>query len=97
MATIEQFSECNQQISLLNDAILEPLAGVEIPPCDELTPGIARAIQLQVFATYLGSIAVLFEGEEENPLSEDGNSPCDEIEMACPDFAVPIGADLFSE
>ncbi len=92
-ATVEQFNSCYRDLTLLNAAVLEPLASVDVPPCEELTPAVAQAIQLQVFATVLVSASQLLEETGTNPL-ENEMSACDEIEMQCPDFAVP-GGGLF--
>ncbi|MEN9579299.1 MAG: hypothetical protein RJA70_2308 [Pseudomonadota bacterium] len=86
-ATVEQFSSCNQQISAINGGLLVPVAGVEVPPCDKLTPRIAQAIQIQAFVALAGSLGLIEE-------IGNADSPCKAIQMECPDFAVPVGGVL---
>ncbi len=93
-ATVGEFDACRTQIAALDAVLFEPLSALDAPSCDEVTPAIGAAFSLRVAATALVSLAALSEAEGGSILSDE--SPCDSITEQCPDFAVPVGADLFA-
>lgn len=86
-ATVAEFNSCNQQISAVDRGLLFPLANVDVPPCEKLTPRIARAVQLEAFVALGGSLELI-----EEAMADD--SACNAIQNQCPDFVVPLGGAL---
>lgn len=89
-ATLADFDGCRTQVSAVDAVIFAPIAALEAPACDEVTPAVGAAFSLRVAATVLVALAGVSEDGGEDPFSED--SPCDSIDQQCPGFAVPVGA-----
>lgn len=88
-ATVEQIDACYQRLYLLNEAILAPLDGVDIPACEDLTPaqGATIGVQLLLYLNGTTSDVATATGSSVEQLGD----PCAELETLCPDFAVPEG------
>jgi hypothetical protein len=91
-ATVEEVDSCYQQLYLVNAALIEPLGGVEIPSCEELTPAQGGLILAQIGLYFLLTSAQAEEATGQ-PIDQEGD-PCDELNMKCPGLAAPVGLEL---
>ncbi len=90
-ATLGEFDACRAQLTALDAVLLQPLADLDPPSCDEVTPAIGEAFSTQAGIVLFLSLTQLDDGGQ-SILSGEG--PCQSITDQCPDFAVPLGSDL---
>lgn len=94
-ATLADFDGCRTQVAMIDSVIFAPIAQLDAPSCDEVTPTSGAAFSLRVAATVLVALATVSE-EGGDPLAEE--SPCDAIDEQCPGLIVPVGAaDAFGD
>jgi hypothetical protein len=91
-ATLDQFDSCRTQVAALDAVAFRPIAALDAPSCDEVTPALGAAYALRVAATLLVSSAGVSAEQGGSPFQDD--SPCDAINNQCPGFAAPLGVDL---
>lgn len=90
-ATVAELDACREELTLADAILLEPLASIQTPPCEELTPVVAQAIQLQVLTAVIATAAENTDETGSNPFSEEGDSACDALGERCPSV-LPTGA-----